>query len=296
LHESIRESSLEQTTAILRFLAKQLQLNPLVLSLPRYIKKMRIVPDDVLHGLPFAALEIPSEDRNSRFWADRFSLSIVFQLERKNRKRPSPGSKPVLIGVTGTMNGLPRLERAKNQIEWLRKWFQERKHEPDVIVEEETSVSGTLERLSQATFFHICCHGEFVQGKPSQTGLLLGPQLGEMLSLKQLSRLDLGKLTHASLISCWGADNFILPGRWVLSLPQVILQAGAGTVLASLWEVEEDIAERFVIAYYRNLISCPADTALQRAQAEIRKSRGKNRDLRYWAGFQIYGDTKHLRF
>jgi CHAT domain-containing protein len=296
LHESIRESSPEQTIAILRLLADQLQLNSLVLSLPRYIKKMRIVPDDVLHGLPFAALEIPSEDRNSRFWADRFSLSIVFQLERKNRKRPSPGSKPLLIGVTGTRNGLPQLERAKNQIEWLRKWFQERKHEPDVIVEEETSVSGALERLSQATFFHICCHGEFVQGKPSQTGLLLGPQLEKALSLQQLSRLDLRKLNHASLISCWGADNFILPGRWVLSLPQVILQAGAGTVLASLWEVEEDIAERFVMAYYRNLMNCPADVALQRAQAEIRKSRSKSRDLRYWAGFQIYGDTRHLRF
>jgi len=74
LHESIRASSPEQTTATFRFLADQLQLNSLVLSLPHYIRKMRIVPDDVLHGLPFAALEIPSEDRNSKFWANQFYL------------------------------------------------------------------------------------------------------------------------------------------------------------------------------------------------------------------------------
>jgi CHAT domain-containing protein len=118
----------------------------------------------------------------------------------------------------------------------------------------------------------------------------------EILNLPQLSKLHLKQLRHATLISCWGADNFILPGRWILSLPQVLWRAGAGTILASLWEVEEDVAERFVKLFYENLRAHSPDVALSRSQAGMRNSGGKYRDVRQWAGFQIYGDPQPLRF
>ena len=79
--------------------------------------------------------------------------------------------------------------------------------------------------------------------------------------------------------------------------------AGARTVLASLWNVNDQATSELMIRFYKHLLSgMPKDQALQAAQRELiagpievinEKGEREVHDWSapyYWAGFQLYGD------
>jgi CHAT domain-containing protein len=133
----------------------------------------------------------------------------------------------------------------------------------------------------------------------------------EVLTLRELAGLSLDRLRFVTLSSCWSADNFVLPGRWVISLPETLWRAGAHSILGSLWEVRDDIAVAFMDRFYRNLDSYPRDQALRLTQlacleGKIFPGNKLNGELSLenkmagnpenWAGFNLYGDYRALRF
>jgi tetratricopeptide (TPR) repeat protein len=296
-HRLIPKANPEERNAVMRSLGVRLGLDEMARSLPWYVRRLRILPDDSLHGLPFAAIELSTNGRRPTYWGERFSISIGFQPEKRpHLRRTHTGDRPLVIGVMGGTQGLPSLVRTPHQLGWLREWLEGRRARATVLLDEEATVESVCHRLPTATLFHASCHGNFVQGEPARTGLVLaGPAGHETLDLLRMSGLDLTNLSHATLIACWGADNFIMPGRWILSLPEALWRAGASSVLASLWEVDEDLAERFVKIFYEQLIHHPPDAALKKTQARLRTEAGKGRDAKDWASFQIYGDPRRVR-
>lgn len=293
-HRLIPEADVETRDATLRALASALECDAVVASLPFHVRRLRVLPDDALHGAPFAAFEIASGGPEAVYWADRFAVSIGFQPDRRPR-RAAARQVPLVAGVsTGSATTAPLL-KTTTQLACVTRWLESRGQRPVSLLNAEATADAVCAQLQAATFFHVSCHGDFVQGDPARTGLRLNSANGEeTLSLRRVSGLDLSRLEHVTLVACWAADNFILPGRWILSLPEALWRAGTGSVLASLWEVEEDVAERFVEAFYRHLAGNRPDVALRRAQREMRAAGGALREVRNWAGFQVYGDPNPL--
>jgi CHAT domain-containing protein len=157
------------------------------------------------------------------------------------------------------------------------------------------SKAALLDLLPRADLFHIACHGIFKADAPDQSGLLLIPQPDEveMLTLRELSALNLTRMRHATLSSCWSADHFILPGRWVISLPETLWRAGAQSVLGCLWVVNDDLASDFMRQFHAYLEEHPRDEALRRAQLDFLHDKDRAASY-YWAGYNLYGD--HSRF
>jgi CHAT domain-containing protein len=116
------------------------------------------------------------------------------------------------------------------------------------------------------------------------------------VSLRDLSHLDLSGLDLLMLSSCWGADSFVLPGRFVLSLPEVCWRAGARHVIASLWEVDDEVGAASMQRFYQYLDSHAPDEALARTRDDCRHNRllpagaVDTSHPFYWAGLQLYGD------
>ncbi len=147
--------------------------------------------------------------------------------------------------------------------------------------------------LPRADLLHIVCHGEFSSEHPEATGLIPVPRTGnaELLSLLDIAALCLSGLQHATLVACWGADSYVLPGRWTLGIAEVLCCAGAGSVLASLWESQSLVTDRFIKAFYKHLGQTARNEALRRTQLEF-LNRGEL--LADWAGWQLYGETGQL--
>ena len=132
--------------------------------------------------------------------------------------------------------------------------------------------------------------------RSDQSGLVLveetqGPTI---LSLRELSTLNLSGVRQISLSCCWSADNYVTPSRWVISLPQALCSAGAHNVLGSLWEVPDAHSALFMTTFYQQLAHLPIERALQAAQIawlqrlRRRGARGDPEDPRGWAGFVLH--------
>jgi CHAT domain-containing protein len=88
------------------------------------------------------------------------------------------------------------------------------------------------------------------------------------------------------LSSCDGGRGQELRGEGLLGLVRAFQYAGARSVVASLWEVNDDAATtQLMVRLYTYLKrGLPKDQALRRAEAEASSSPYS------WAGFQLFGD------
>ena len=89
------------------------------------------------------------------------------------------------------------------------------------------------------------------------------------------------------LSACDTSRGRLLPGEGVLGPAQAFLQAGAASVLASYWRVDDQATASFMQQFYRYLLidRLSASAALRKAQLE-RARAGPSYE---WAAFALYG-------
>lgn len=279
-------------------LLADLGLGGLLAELPGRITTLRIVPDDVLHGVPWAALQL-----QGRYLIQRFALIVGHSSGPLRRRGPIDlhGRQGLLFGVASGTAGVVALDAVPAELDgvqeaWVRAGVALTRL--DDATTPRPSREALLQALPGAQLLHAACHGIFVIEKPDQSGLVLVPRPGEafeVLSVRDLAELDLSGLQHAVLSSCWSADSFVAPGRWVVSLPETLWRAGVGVVLASLWPVVDEFGPAFLARYYAGLASLTPAQALQRAQCDCIEGRltlGPARPsaaaVSLWAGFQVH--------
>ncbi|MDJ0531354.1 MAG: CHAT domain-containing protein [Xenococcaceae cyanobacterium MO_207.B15] len=187
---------------------------------------------------------------------------------------------------------------------WLKQLHFPRnilENNPQNKTHREPSKQAVIENLADATLVHIACHGIFEYNRPDQSGLVLvANSNAEILSLRELSNLDLTQLRHATLSSCWAADHFVLPGRWIISVPETLWRSGTQSILGCLWQVSDKVAVPFMADFYENLKRHPRDKALQLTQLKCLKNQlpdchNRTDNLFFWAGFNLYGDYCSLK-
>ncbi len=281
--------------------ARALQLPALLERLPARVRSLTLVPDDVLHGFPFAALS-----HQDQYLGARYRLVVDHHFAKPpGIRRQTPAERALLVGVARGTGSIPSLSEVGSEIEMVSEWTKKRGLEsaPPPLIDDEASRDTLAASLPQADLWHIACHGVHEPDHPERTGFVLIPQPErvEVFTIADLSRLDLERLQHATLSSCWGADNFVLPGRQVVSLPEILRRQGAGSVLACLWEVDDRVAKAFMKSFYEHLEQQPRDEALRLARTLcIEKKLGiegiDTSSPYYWAGFNLYGETEPLRF
>lgn len=281
-------------------LVERLQIHQLLKSLPKHIHALTIVPDDSLHGFPFAAIL-----HEGQYLVERYALSIAFEATNQYAKPIVANVEgALLVGVSRGTTRIPELRGTQNELDLVHAWLTQHHlkiHRLDETVQDPATKAVILERLPNSNFFHIACHGKFQPDRPDQSGLVLIPALEkvEILSLRDLSRLNLFKTQHITLSNCWSADSFILPGRWIISLPETLWRAGAQSILGSLWQVNDQLASEFMKRFYEYLNTLPRDKALQRTQLDCiaRKFSDIGVDSsspNFWAGFNLYGSSQAL--
>ena len=265
-HETI-ESVAQIGQDIANELADILEIPQLLDKLPKHIRALTIVPDDILHGFPFATISY-----KGKYLIEHYALSIAY--DSKGRRSPTPSTiskkEALVVGISNGSNQFVPLPQVKNELKRVKKWLS---HQPiHTRILENCSKSQVVKSLSQAKQFHIACHGVFKLNQPDHSGLVFISDSGqqEILSLRELSKMDLTQLCHATLSSCWSADHFILPRRWVISLSETLWRSGTQSILSCLWEVKDEFAVSFMNRFYKYLYlhKFPRDEALRHTQLD----------------------------
>jgi len=133
---------------------------------------------------------------------------------------------------------------------------------------------------------HIACHGQFRADSPYFSSLHLadGP-----LTLRDAAALPL-QAALVTLSACETGLNRIAPGDELLGLVRGFLLAGAPSVMASLWTVDDASTAALMGGFYRRLAASPdapaVAQALREAQVEVLATQAHPY---FWAAFSLHG-------
>lgn len=118
-----------------------------------------------------------------------------------------------------------------------------------------------------------------------------------VLTAEEAASLDLDGTDWVVLSGCDTGLGVVQSGEGVLGLRRAFLEAGAHTVITSLWPVEDEAARRWMTALYRARFHNGQSTAaaLHRADVEMlrqRRAAGQSTHPFYWASFIAVGDWR----
>ena len=149
--------------------------------------------------------------------------------------------------------------------------------------------------LSNSRFVHIHAHVDLDPALPDLSAIRLaeyddqGHPIDGALLLRDLDLLDLSAQV-VTLAGCNTASGKSLGLEGPMAFPRGFLYAGASTVIASLWQVQEVPTALLMEEFYAGLVNhgVPPAEALRRAQLKLLD--GQWPEPRHWAGFLLLGD------
>lgn len=132
---------------------------------------------------------------------------------------------------------------------------------------------------------HFASHAHYRLDSPTESDIQLHD--GD-LKLKQLSQLSLAEHSLVALSCCQGGASGGQRLDEPVTLATGFSAAGAGTVVANLWKVDDEVARSFFGTFYQDLAagSSPGHS-FRKAQDECRRLFPNPRD---WAGFFLLGN------
>lgn len=263
-------------------------------ELPAEISNLVVVPDGVLHRLPFAMLA--SSDGPAL--VDRFSLSVASSATMWMAVRSSEPAARNLLALAdpeppevteghGSVLARPdaRLPSARGEA----RVAADRVGGSSVVLMDVDASETALSTADDASLIHVAAHTVVDHMRPRGTRIILAAddQRDGYVHLDELGSLDLnGKLVV--LAACQGADGELVAGEGAISPARSMFLAGARTVVAGLWEVKDEDAARFFEAFYEAFGD--GQTVAQAVASAQRARKEAGAPPSAWAGFVVYGD------
>lgn len=153
--------------------------------------------------------------------------------------------------------------------------------------------------LADYRIIHIATHGLLDARHPELSGLVFSLfqrdgtpsdgylRLGEVYTLSLTAELVV-------LSACDSGQGRQVGGEGLIGLTRGFFYAGAASVAASLWEVDDAATEELMVDFYRGMLGperLRPSAAMRRAQAVMIRS-GTKRHPWYWASFVVQGDWR----
>ncbi|HEV7703007.1 MAG TPA: CHAT domain-containing protein [Gemmatimonadaceae bacterium] len=269
------------------------------------VNELVLVPEDVLHRLPFAALIVDGHRVAERYsvhvtpsaaialslWGARRSPGIARMIAFGDAHFPSDDARnpPVTrahFAAFASNGGLTRLSASATEVrEAVRHWPQSQA----LLGADASEVNLKRIRLDQFRLVHFATHAEVDERSPGRSAIALAAGGGEdgFVTSADLAALRLDA-DLVMLSGCSTAMGLIVNGEGILGLTGPLLQAGAHSVVATLWPVSDRQSAEFVQRFYGYLAGGVAATdALRLAQVDAMKRGVSPRD---WAAFVLTGD------
>ena len=148
--------------------------------------------------------------------------------------------------------------------------------------------------LSNYKIIHLAMHGFFDEKNPSRSSLVFGidnkMKDDGLLQVREIYNLKL----NADLVvlsACNTGRGKLEKGEGVSGLYRAFLNAGAKSVIMSLWTINDKATAEFMGYFYKNLIAGYSKVkALYRTKIKMLNTRYNH--PYYWAAFVLNGESK----
>lgn len=243
-----------------------------------------VVPHQFLHSFPFAALW---NSDAGRWLIEEVGISLAPSATALARLESNQRSKNDGILVLGNSDGT--LPFAALEAEQIAALLGE-----EAFLRDRASVSLFASRAESSRLLHLAVHGDTDFSNPLNSWLQLAPSGSSQgkLRVRDIYRMDLSGVDLAVLSACKSAVGPVTSGDDMTSPARAFLAAGASTVVASLWQVEDGASAATMTSLYSNLLHNPNKSvaeSLRLAQLETLQ-KDQWAPPYYWAGFVPLGN------
>jgi CHAT domain-containing protein/Tfp pilus assembly protein PilF len=154
--------------------------------------------------------------------------------------------------------------------------------------------------LTQYAILHFATHGLLDPKRPENSGLVLstvnreGQAQNGFVGLQDIYDLR-APVDLVVLSACQTALGKDVRGEGLLGLTRGFMYAGASSVVASLWKVDDEATAELMRQFYANMLQkgMPPAAALRAAQNSIRQ-RPEWSAPYYWAAFTLQGEYRQV--
>ncbi len=278
-------------------------------------ERLLLVADGPLHRLPFGVLADPSVPGPPRYLAQskslHFAASVTVLAQLKDRRRADSAQRLVAFGdpeytreaVAGTpaSGSLPQLPGSRAEVRALQRLFPESLgFLGDAATEERVKALA-----GQADLVHFACHGLLNDRSPFESALALAlpknenlPEPGreerengllQVWEIFEELRLDADLVTLSACDTALGTEA---GGEGLIGLTRAFQFAGARSVLASQWQVDDASTSQLMQRFYHYLRQGKNKAeSLRLAKMDLLALPGAAHPF-HWAGFQLNGDWR----
>jgi CHAT domain-containing protein/tetratricopeptide (TPR) repeat protein len=238
-----------------------------------------LIPTGATGLLPLHAASY-SVGGKTRSLLDEFAVSYtpsarVLGYARDGLQRSGSGVSSFLGISNPASQGAPALQFAAMEVDEIATFFPAH---ATVLTKDSAARTAVEAALEKAKYLHFACHGRFRIDDPLHSSVLLSGA-DELTVADLLAGSRLTDTRMAVLSACQSAitDAMQLPDEFV-GLPAGFLQAGATSVIGSLWPVDDVSTALLMIELYRWHVRPPSGDPLSPARA-LRKAQLWLRDV-----------------
>ena len=243
---------------------------------------LTIIPHGALHYVPFGVLSA-----DGSYLIDRCSIRVLpsASVLKFLKQSKTPGNALIL--------GNPDLGNPK----YTLKFAQEEAVSVAKILPQATVCLGSKATATVVKsvgggydLIHCAAHGIFDADNPLHSALLLAPDnhSNGVLSAGDFYNLSLSA-DLVTLSACETALGRVSNGDDVMGFTRGLLYAGTGSIVSSLWQVDDQATRDLMIRFYTELSSVGKAEALRQAQLGVKK---QYPHPFYWAGFVLTGNAR----
>jgi len=266
-------------------------------------KSLIIVADGDLHLLPFSALI----DESGKYLIETRAVSMapsgtVLHLLRDRVETAATNSRPYLgvapwtdpparpwilktVSRGGTGDGLTPLPRSQDEVESIAAMMP--KPATVLIGPEATKKRFESLPLSDYRVVHLAIHGFADPLYPDRSALVFKPANGDdgHLAARDIRHLRL----KADLVTLSACDTAVGPigAAGLESIHTAFIEAGANSVVSTLWDLEDRSSDEFMKDFYTHLGHESKTEALRDAELDMARSGSAPY---YWASYELVGD------
>lgn len=302
-------------------------LMPIEEVLPKSIEHLIIIPDGFLYFLPFEALLSSSIDQasNGTFIIEQYKISYapscssLLFLKEKRVKTEHPKS---LLAIGDPKYDLGRISNSdqktsslilkeiyenqgfdfsplpysRKEIKKIAKLFPKQKRDFYLGKQAKEEVIKWA-ALKDYKIIHFACHSLLDEKFPFRSALVLTIDIdsGEdgFLLVREIYNL---RLTADLIVlsACQTGRGKLENIEGVLGLPRIFFYCGAGSVVSSLWKINDKSTTKFMSYFYKYISEGNCKSQALRL-AKIKMLETKYSHPFYWASFVLYGDSSPLQ-
>jgi CHAT domain-containing protein len=261
---------------------------PALPNVPRG-SRVIIIPDGALHAINFETLVVGSP---RHYWIEDAILSSAasLQLLARGMTKGGEGSMLLIGNPPPSDPAFPPLLHAQEEIDRIAGHFARTTKLTGLKATPAAYQAASPEKFD---FVHFVAHGVATRIRPLDSAVILGRDASREYHLfaRDIVKQPL-KARLVTISSCHGAGTRIYAGEGLVGLAWAFLRAGAGNVVAALWQVDDSATPALMDRMYTGIRAGrdPA-AALRDAKLVLVHSQGAYKRPSYWAPFVLYSGS-----